>query len=114
VSGDQLAAYLAIKLGASRLVFGTDVDGIFDANPRLHRQARILRELTTSSALRVARRARVSTAPDVTGGMAGKIVEAVAAASKGIPVYFINLTKNDRLVKVAFGEEVLCSKILPH
>jgi isopentenyl phosphate kinase len=114
VSGDQLAAYLAVKLRASRLVFGTDVDGIFDANPRLDPQARILRELTTSSALRVARRARVSTAPDVTGGMAGKIVEAVAAASKGIPVYFINLTKNDRLVKVVFGEEVLCSKILPH
>jgi len=114
VSGDQLATYLAIKLKASRLVFGTDVDGIFDANPRLDPQARILRELTTSSALRVARRARVSTAPDVTGGMAGKIVEAVAAASKGIPVYFINLTKNDRLVKVAFSEEVLCSKILPH
>jgi isopentenyl phosphate kinase len=46
--------------------------------------------------------------------MAGKIVEAVAAASRGIPVYFINLTKNDRLAKVAFNEEVLCSKILPH
>ena len=113
VSGDQLATYLAVGLGASRLIFGTDVDGIFTANPKLDPHARLLRELTASSALRVTGRASVSTAPDVTGGMAGKIVEAVAAASKGIPVYFINLTKNERLAKVALGQEVRCSKILP-
>jgi isopentenyl phosphate kinase len=113
VSGDQLAAYLAVKLKASRLVFGTDVDGIFDADPKLYPQARMLRKLTTSSALGVARGANVPTAPDVTGGMAGKIVEAVVATSKGIPIYFVNLTKDDRLLKVGFNLEVLCSKILP-
>lgn len=113
VSGDQLAAYLAIRLKASRLMFGTDVDGIFDENPKLNPHANLLTELTTRSALRVAGRAHLSTAPDVTGGMAGKIVEAVAAASNGIPVYFVNLTEDNRLEKVGFNQEAICSKILP-
>jgi isopentenyl phosphate kinase len=113
VSGDQLAAYLAIKLKASRLVFGTDVDGIFEDDPKLNPHARILRELTISSALRVAGRPNMSTAPDVTGRMAGKIVEAVAAASHGIPVFFVNLTADNRLEKIGFDQDAICSKILP-
>lgn len=113
VSGDQLAAYLAIELRASRLIFGTDVDGIFDSNPKLNPHARLLTELTASSASRSIGRAKALTAPDVTRGMAGKIVEAIAAVSKGIPVYFINLTQNDRLRRAALDQEVLCSRILP-
>jgi isopentenyl phosphate kinase len=113
VSGDQLAAYLAIKLQASRLIFGTDVDGIFDENPKFNPKAKVIAELSTSSALKVARRANVSNAPDITGGMAGKIVEAVAAASNGIPVYFTNLTKGSRLEQLGLNQKVLCSKILP-
>jgi len=113
LSGDQLAAYLAIKLKASRLIFGTDVDGIFDSNPKLNPRARLLSDLTVTSAARFASRARGSTAPDVTGGMAGKIREAVAVASRGIPVYFVNLTKNERLKAAALDRQVLCSKIIP-
>ena len=114
LSGDQLATYLAVQLKASRLVFGTDVDGIFSADPKREPDARVIRELTSSTALRAAVRARVSDAPDVTGGMAGKIVEAARAASKGIPVYFVNLTADNRLVKVSVDRDVLCSKILPN
>jgi isopentenyl phosphate kinase len=113
LSGDQLATHLAVELKASQLIFATDVDGIFDANPNLNSNARLISELTSGSALQVVEKARVSTAPDVTGGMAGKIMEAVVAASKGIPVFFINLTKDERLTKVILGQEVRCSKILP-
>lgn len=113
LSGDQLAAYLAIKLKASRLVFGTDVDGIFDSNPKLNPRARLLRTLTARSAASFARRARVSTAPDVTGGMEGKIREAVAVASRGIPVCFVNLTKKGRLRSAVLDQRVPCSRIIP-
>lgn len=113
VSGDQIAAYLAVKFQASKLIFGVDVDGIFSANPKLDRNARIMTELTPREALGAADRAGVVDVPDVTGGMAGKIREALAATSNGIPVYFVNLTKSDRLTKVAMNREVLCSKIVP-
>ena len=114
VSGDQLAAYLAVKLRAARLIFGTDVDGIFDANPKLDPHANMMRELTASSARSAATGASRSTVPDVTGGMGGKLIEAAAAASNGIPVCFINLTKSTRLAKAALGQKVLSSRILPN
>ncbi len=113
LSGDQLAAYIAMKLKARRLIFATDVDGVFDSDPKLNRQAALLTDLTQSLASRLLMKAGSRTTPDVTGGMAGKIKEAIIAADHGIPVYFINLTKDERLQKVAFGQEVLASRILP-
>jgi len=111
LSGDQLAAHLAIKLGASRLIFGIDVDGIFNANPKLNRRARLLRGISAEQASKLAKKAGISIAPDVTGGMAGKIREAIVAARRGVPVYFVNLTRGDRLQLVALNRDVPCSRI---
>ncbi len=112
LSGDQLAAYIAIKLKAKRLVYGVDVDGIFDSNPKLNPKARLLTDLGPNSASRLVLKALSKTAPDVTGGMAGKIKEAVVAAKHQIPVYFVNMTRDKRLQKAVFGQRVLCSRIL--
>jgi isopentenyl phosphate kinase len=114
VSGDQLAAYLAIQLKASSLIFGVDVDGIFDSNPKLNPNARLLETLAPDQALGMVtrREATTHTTVDVTGGMAGKIREAVVAARRGVPVQFVNLMKNSRLVKAALGEPVLGSRIV--
>jgi isopentenyl phosphate kinase len=106
LSGDQLAAYLAIKLKAARLVFGLDVDGIFDSNPKLNKDARLLANLTPSLAKYYATKSITGSIPDVTGGMAGKILEGVIAARHGVPVHFVNLTKNERLRKAVLGQRV--------
>jgi isopentenyl phosphate kinase len=113
VSGDQIAAYLARRLHATRLIFGTDIDGIYDANPKLNPKAKLLTDLTLSSARHDMQNIGKSLAPDVTGGMGGKVSEALAAVSEGIPVHFINLTRNKRLTEVALGRKVLGSKISP-
>jgi isopentenyl phosphate kinase len=113
LSGDQIAAYFAVKLKASRLVFGTDVDGIFDSNPKVDRWAKLLPVLSVSEASRFVRKATSRTTADVTGGMAGKIRESVFAASRGIPVYFINLAKHGRLVKAVSGRRIRGSQIVP-
>jgi len=111
LSGDQLAAFLAVEFRAKRLIFATDVDGVFDSNPKVNPHARLLTSLTLSEASRLATKAVSQTAPDVTGGMAGKITEALVAVRAGIPVYFVNMTKNDRLRKAALGQNVLSSRI---
>ena len=113
LSGDQLAAFIAIRLRAKRLVYGVDVDGIFDTNPSLDSKAQLLKGLTPVSAARLVSKATSGTTPDVTGGMAGKIREAILVARHRIPVYFVNLRKDERLRKAAFGQEVLCSRIMP-
>jgi len=113
LSGDQLASFLAVKLKATKLIFATDVDGIFDSDPKLNRKASLIAGLTPSSAFRLASKSVTKTALDVTGGMGGKIREAAVAATAGITVCFVNLTKKERLRRAAFDERVLCSRILP-
>jgi isopentenyl phosphate kinase len=95
------------------LIYGVDVDGIFDANPKHNSDARLLSNLTPSGAARVVSKAEQQGAPDVTGGMAGKIREAIRAARHGIPVYFVNLMEDERLLKLALGQKVRSSRIAP-
>ena len=111
LSGDQLAAYLAVKLKAKRLVFAADVDGVFDVDPKVNPQAKLLRELSGSSASRLIPKATSRTASDVTGGMAGKVREALVVSRAQIPVYFVNLTKSGRLRRAALGRRVVSSRI---
>jgi isopentenyl phosphate kinase len=113
LSGDQIASYLAIKFHASKLIFGVDVDGVYSSNPKLNRHAHILSELTLSEARNAVGHAKELDAPDVTGGMAGKLKEALTAVSNGVPVYLVNLTRGNRVVAAACNQKVLCSKILP-
>ncbi|MGD0422704.1 MAG: isopentenyl phosphate kinase [Candidatus Bathyarchaeia archaeon] len=112
VSGDQLAVHIAVSLGASKLIFATDVDGIFDSDPKQNRKARLMRVVQTRNVQRIAAKVRPDIT-DVTGGMEGKIEEAALAASKGIPVFFVNLVKGNRLRDVVLGHKlVICSELV--
>ncbi len=112
VSGDQLAATLAQQLHASRLIFGIDVDGLFDSNPKINPDARLLTQLTAAAASKILRGSWKGTGQDVTGGMAGKLNEALFALKAGIPVSFVNLIKNERLRDEALGRRVTCTRLV--
>lgn len=112
LSGDQIAAFIAVRLKAKRLVYAIDVDGVFDSDPNRYSNARLLKDLTLASAARLVSKVTSGTTPDVTGGMAGKIRESLAAARHGIPVRFVNLTKDDRLRKAALGQDVVGTSIM--
>ncbi len=112
VSGDQLAVYIAVSLSASKLIFATDVDGIFDSDPKQNSRARLMRVVKARYVQRIAARMRPDIT-DVTGGMEGKIEEAGLAASNGIPVFFVNLVKGNRLRDVVLGNKsVVCSELV--
>jgi isopentenyl phosphate kinase len=112
VSGDQLAVYMAISLHASRLVFATDVDGIFDSNPKQNKAARLLRRVHVADLRKISTNASPNIT-DVTGGMKGKLQEVSKAASSGVPVFFVNLTKGNRLRDLAFDRKpIICSEVV--
>jgi isopentenyl phosphate kinase len=112
VSGDQLAVYIAISLGASKLIFATDVDGVFDSDPNQNRGARLIRLVHARNVQKIAARVRPDIT-DVTGGMEGKVEEAAKAAFEGIPVFFVNLIKGNRLRDIVLGHKsVVCSELV--
>jgi len=111
ISGDQIAAYLSIKLGASKLIFGTDVSGIFDRNPNLEASAKLLPVVHANSVHRLSRTKQDVT--DVTGGMGGKLKEAIYALSHGVPVFVVSLLEPGRLLDLAYDRKTVCSEIVP-
>ncbi|MEM3078812.1 MAG: isopentenyl phosphate kinase [Thermoproteota archaeon] len=93
-SGDQLSSFLAVKLDAVKLVYGTDVDGVFTGDPRLNPNASLIRFLRRSMLPSLTASLRPC---DVTGGIYRKIEEGLYAAEKGVRVIIGNLTRPDAL-----------------
>lgn len=76
VSGDQLVAYLAPRLGLSRIGLVTNVPGVLDAG------GAVVTRISRADAKAIAIGASSTT--DVTGGMGGKIAELLRLADDGI------------------------------
>ncbi|MCD6509915.1 MAG: isopentenyl phosphate kinase family protein [Thermoprotei archaeon] len=102
LSGDTIARYLAIQLRADLLIFGMDVDGVYDRDPKLFPNARLIKELHTRdlTKLKLSRNVRA----DVTGGIKRKLNEAIQAARSGIKVVLINITVPGNLSTVLKGK----------
>lgn len=73
-SGDVIAPILAKELKAQKILFATDVDGVFDKDPYLHKDAKLLEKLSLSK-IRKGKGMKLSESHniDTTGGLAGKI-----------------------------------------
>jgi isopentenyl phosphate kinase len=105
LSGDQLAVRLAVSLGATKLIFGVDVDGVYTSNPKLSPEARLIDRLEPEMIDGFVKIGE-SLSTDVTGGMLGKVSEARAAVGEGIEIQFVNATKPDVMLKALKGEPV--------
>jgi len=112
LSGDQLAVHIARALRASMLIFATDVDGIYDSDPKQNQKAQLIRKLRLTKIGKVSAGLGADQG-DVTRGMKGKLEEAKKAVLDGIPVFFVNLHKGKRLQEVALGHRsVICSEMV--
>jgi isopentenyl phosphate kinase len=114
VSGDQITSYLAVRLKPSIVVFGCDVDGVYTADPKRDRDARLIASLKAGDVETVSGlEGSAHGIRDVTGGFTGKLREAALIAGSRIPVAIVNLEVEGRLLKVIRGEEVKCTLITP-
>jgi isopentenyl phosphate kinase len=111
VSGDQIAVNLAMAFRAQKIIFGTDVDGLFTANPKLDRYARLISSLDLEQLREWAKKAGPANVPDASGGMQGKLTETLRAVQAGIPVTIVNLNKPRRLQKAIAGKPVRGTEI---
>lgn len=113
VSGDRLATYLAEVLRPSMVVFGCDVDGVYNFDPKLKSDLKPLPRITPSTYKELTAAFKTPQGFDVTGGMKAKVEEAVKLAEKGVESVVINLLKPQNLTKLITGKPVTCTRITP-
>lgn len=105
LSGDQIVSYLSAVFSPSRVIFGTDVDGIYPSDPK-KTKARPFEKLTCDELEKMVIQADESRGVDVTGGMAGKLAEIINIASRGVEVVVTNAMKKGNVLQALLGKEV--------
>lgn len=103
LSGDRIATILAQKFNAKKIIFASDVDGLYDSDPKTNPQAKLIERAELSS---------IDTAPtatssiDATNQMLGKIAALMKNDNK-IPVQILNGSVAGRLEQALIGEPVI-------
>ena len=113
LSGDQIVSYLSIRLGATRIVMGIDVDGLHTSNPKTDPNSRLLRRVNLSKQRNSIKKLDVrSDIVDVTGGMGGKLQELIPALRNGAEAILVNALRPKRVLKALKGEVVVGTVLL--
>jgi glutamate 5-kinase len=102
---DKLSALVASKIDADLLILLTDVDGLYDRNPEVDPDARLIPtvdEVTKD----IERIAGAATSDRSTGGMKTKINAAKIAMQSGCNMVIANGRLENVIVRVATGEEI--------
>ena len=102
---DVLSAVVAVLCQADKLVILSDIDGFFDKDPRLFKDARLIEEIAAidDSVYRLAGGAGSRRG---TGGMRTKLQAADLATAQGIDTIVTNGKNPESLYKVVSGEKV--------
>ena len=111
LSGDQLVAYLAMKYKATKIVIGTDTDGLFDSDPKTNPNAKPFKKLNLNELKELAPKLGKAQGTDVTGGMAGKIAELIPAVEAGVHVTITGATKGLSIYRALTDQSVLGTEI---
>ncbi len=111
LSGDQLVAYLALKYKATKIVVGTDTDGLFDCDPKTNPNAKPYKHLTLAELREIQPKLGKAQGKDVTGGMAGKITALIPAIEAGIHVTVTGATKGLSIYRALTDQSVLGTEI---
>ncbi len=108
---DSLSAKVASHLKADRLIILTDVEGFYDSDPRLNRQAQLIETLSGVNAKLLSISGLKGGSAAGTGGMYSKLLAAQMATRKGIETWLVKGDLNGVLNRVA-ANEVLGTRIL--
>ncbi len=102
INADVVASQIAMALGAGRLIFLTDVDGVLDTAGRL------------VSSIDAAGIARMIESGEISGGMIPKIRHAIDAVEKGVgKVAIINGTRRHALLLELFTDSGIGTEVTP-
>ncbi|MCK4634427.1 MAG: isopentenyl phosphate kinase family protein [Candidatus Aenigmarchaeota archaeon] len=105
ISGDDIVPYLAKKLEAKRILMGSNTDGIYDKDPNLFPDAKLIPEINNENYEDVLSGLTGSAKTDVTGGMKEKIRKLIEM-TKETECLIFNAEKEGLTEKALLEEKV--------
>jgi len=103
LSGDQIIADLAYKFKPRRIVFGSDIDGLYDRDPKVAKSAHFYSDMNVGQVNNLLNKLGEG---DASGQMKGKLTEIKNLLDSGVPeVILLNLKRNGVLTAFLAGQE---------
>lgn len=99
---DKLSALVATIMGADILVLVSDIDGIFDQNPHLHPEARLISNVTNLNSIKGYIEEKESALG--TGGMSSKVHAAEVCMQNGVEMWIVNGQRPYYIIKALNNE----------
>ena len=106
---DKLSALVAALISADLLVIASDIDGVFDKNPHLHADAKLIPEIKNIHEAKTLIEERDSGLG--TGGMNSKLEAAIICQKENIETWIVGGGRNNFLID-ALEEKISCTKFL--
>jgi aspartokinase-like uncharacterized kinase len=100
VTSDSVAAYVAGRLGATKLVLVTDVDGVFSADPKVDKGAELLAKVSASGLFEIGSRTSVD-----------RFLPTLLLKF-GLDCFVVNGRFPERVAQVLASESAICTHIL--
>jgi len=113
--GDQIAVVLSRVLHAKQLLFATDVTGVYDQDPRLGKNAHLLKELNINDLDQLLKKLDELNKVDASGRMRGKLFSLIPIKDQikeGLEVAIFSMNEKGTLKKYLKGEEVELTKVV--
>lgn len=104
---DKLSALVAALIKADLLILASDIDGLFDKNPHLHADAKLIPEIKNINEARNLVEDRDSELG--TGGMNSKLEAAIICQKENIETWIVNGAGNNFLINALNGK-IPCTK----
>ena len=99
---DKLSALVAALIKADLLVIASDIDGVFDKNPHLHKDAKLISEISNITEAKNLIEERDSGLG--TGGMNSKLEAAIICQKENIETWIVGGGRNNFLVDALEGK----------
>ena len=107
LSGDQIMERLAEFIDFEKVIFVSDIDGLYDCDPKSNRDAALYETVTMETLECVDAGSSVD---DVTGGVAEKMRWMLRMSGQGRECVLINGNVPGRLRSALIGEETVCTR----
>jgi len=107
-SGDQIIEVLCDVFEPDRVVFVSDVDGLFDMDPKTNTNAKMLAEVTSELLAGVSSESSVA---DVTGGVRAKIESMLRITTPERDCVLVNGSVKGRLYSLLKGNKVISTTV---